>query len=180
MARGLIAEAATTIDAPREKVWDALVNPLVIKQYMFGTEVESAWEVGSPIVWKGEWQGKPYEDKGVILQLETARRIQYVVWASRRAGELPHGDRRAVRRRRADAGGAVAGQQQQRRGARTVADELEADARRVEAPFGGRRRCWLRRLRTRPETALARVAVRLSLRPSSKIPARWPIVPSTD
>jgi len=77
MARGLIAEAATTIDAPREKVWDALVNPLVIKQYMFGTEVESAWEVGSPIVWKGEWQGKPYEDKGVILQLETARRIQY-------------------------------------------------------------------------------------------------------
>jgi uncharacterized protein YndB with AHSA1/START domain len=44
---------------------------------MFGTEVESAWEVGSPIVWKGEWQGKPYEDKGVILQLETARRIQY-------------------------------------------------------------------------------------------------------
>jgi uncharacterized protein YndB with AHSA1/START domain len=77
MARGLIAEVATTIDAPREKVWDALVNPLVIKQYMFGTEVESAWEVGSPIVWKGEWQGKPYEDKGVILQLETARRIQY-------------------------------------------------------------------------------------------------------
>jgi len=58
-------------------VWDALVNPLVIKQYMFGAEVESEWEVGSPIVWKGEWQGKPYEDKGVILQLETARRIQY-------------------------------------------------------------------------------------------------------
>jgi uncharacterized protein YndB with AHSA1/START domain len=77
MPGGLIAEAATTIDAPREKVWDALVNPLVIKQYMFGTEVESEWEVGSPIVWRGEWQGKPYEDKGVILQLETARRIQY-------------------------------------------------------------------------------------------------------
>jgi uncharacterized protein YndB with AHSA1/START domain len=77
MPGGLIAEAATTIDAPREKVWDALVNPLVIKQYMFGTEVESEWEVGSPIVWKGEWQGRLYEDKGVILQLETARRIQY-------------------------------------------------------------------------------------------------------
>jgi uncharacterized protein YndB with AHSA1/START domain len=77
MPRDLIAEASITIDAPREKVWDALVNPVVIKQYMFGTEVESGWEVGSPIVWKGEWQGKPYEDKGVILQIETARRIQY-------------------------------------------------------------------------------------------------------
>jgi uncharacterized protein YndB with AHSA1/START domain len=77
MARGLVAEAVTTVDAPREKVWDALVNPLVIKQYMFGTEVESDWEVGSPIVWKGEWQGKRYEDKGVILQLQPARMIQY-------------------------------------------------------------------------------------------------------
>jgi uncharacterized protein YndB with AHSA1/START domain len=77
MPRGLIAEASATIDAPREKVWDALVNPMVIKQYMFGTEVESDWEVGSPIVWKGEWQGKRYEDKGVILRLDPARRIQY-------------------------------------------------------------------------------------------------------
>jgi uncharacterized protein YndB with AHSA1/START domain len=77
MPRGLIAEASATIDAPREKVWDALVNPMIIKQYMFGTEVESDWEVGSPIVWKGEWQGKRYEDKGVILRLEPARRIQY-------------------------------------------------------------------------------------------------------
>jgi uncharacterized protein YndB with AHSA1/START domain len=77
MPRGLIAEAATTISAPREKVWDALVNPLVIKQYMFGTAVECDWRVGSPIVWRGEWQGKAYEDKGVILQIETARKIQY-------------------------------------------------------------------------------------------------------
>jgi uncharacterized protein YndB with AHSA1/START domain len=77
MPRGLIAEVSTTIDAPREKVWDALVNPMIIKQYMFGTEVESDWEVGSPIVWKGEWKGKRYEDKGVILQLEPARKIQY-------------------------------------------------------------------------------------------------------
>jgi uncharacterized protein YndB with AHSA1/START domain len=77
MSRGLIAEASTTVHAPREKVWDALVNPRMIKQYMFGTEVESDWQVGSPIVWKGEWQGKRYEDKGVILELEPARRIQY-------------------------------------------------------------------------------------------------------
>jgi uncharacterized protein YndB with AHSA1/START domain len=33
--------------------------------------------VGSPIVWKGEWQGAHYEDKGVALRLEPGRRIQY-------------------------------------------------------------------------------------------------------
>ena len=31
---------------------------------MFGTDVISDWKVGSPIVYKGDWQGKPFEDKG--------------------------------------------------------------------------------------------------------------------
>ncbi len=44
---------------------------------MFGTTVVSDWKKGSPIVWQGEWQGKRYEDKGVILELEPGRRLQY-------------------------------------------------------------------------------------------------------
>ncbi len=75
--QGLIATASVTIDATLAEVWDALRNPQVIKQYMFGTNVVSDWRVGSPIVWKGEWQGRPYEDKGTILQIEPERLIKY-------------------------------------------------------------------------------------------------------
>ena len=77
MDRNLIARATITINAPREQVWEALVNPDAIQQYMFGTHVVSDWQEGSPIVWKGKWQGKPYEDKGVILQFKPGRIIQY-------------------------------------------------------------------------------------------------------
>ena len=56
---------------------DALVNPEVIRQYMFGTYVVSEWREGSPIVWKGIWEGKRYEGNGVILKLEPGRVIQY-------------------------------------------------------------------------------------------------------
>ena len=77
MDNNLIARASTNINAPVDIVWDALVNPDVIKQYMFGTNVVSEWKEGSPIVWKGEWQGKEYEDKGVILRLEPKRLIRY-------------------------------------------------------------------------------------------------------
>ncbi len=73
----IIARAGVTIDAPVAKVWDALTNPQVIKQYMFGTNVVSDWKEGSPIVWQGEWQGRKYEDKGVILKLVPGRTIQY-------------------------------------------------------------------------------------------------------
>jgi len=77
MDRGLVAKASTVINTPVGKVWNALTNPTVIKQYMFGTTVVSDWREGSPIVWKGEWQGKKYEDKGVILQLKPQHLIQY-------------------------------------------------------------------------------------------------------
>jgi uncharacterized protein YndB with AHSA1/START domain len=72
-----IARASIIIDARPEKVWDALVTPSAIKQYMFGTTVRSDWREGSPITWSGEWQGKPYEDKGVIRQLQPRRALQY-------------------------------------------------------------------------------------------------------
>jgi uncharacterized protein YndB with AHSA1/START domain len=77
MNKGLIAKASISINAPVGKVWDALTNPEVIKQYMFGTDAISDWTEGNPIVWKGNWQGKKYEDRGVILKLEPERLIQY-------------------------------------------------------------------------------------------------------
>jgi uncharacterized protein YndB with AHSA1/START domain len=73
----LIARCSIVVAAPPEKIWDALITPAAIKHYMFGTAVISDWKEGSPIVWKGEWQGKRYEDKGVILQLSPGRALQY-------------------------------------------------------------------------------------------------------
>jgi uncharacterized protein YndB with AHSA1/START domain len=73
----LIARSSVIINAPAARVWQALVSPAAIKQYMFGTNVTSDWREGRPIVWKGEWQGKAYEDKGVIRQLKPEQVLQY-------------------------------------------------------------------------------------------------------
>ena len=77
MDRKFVAEASIIINVPRDIVWNSLVNPKVIKQYMFGTDVVSEWEEGSSIIWKGEWEGKKYEDKGVIIKLRPKKLIQY-------------------------------------------------------------------------------------------------------
>jgi uncharacterized protein YndB with AHSA1/START domain len=74
---GLVARATVTITAHPRDVWAALVDPAAIRQYMFGTTVESDWRPGGPIVWKGEWQGHAYEDKGEILRLQPERSLQY-------------------------------------------------------------------------------------------------------
>src|SRR5262245_29131588 len=92
MGRNLIAKASTTIDAPKERVWDALVDPAQIKQYMFGTDVRSDWKEGSPITWKGEWKGKPYQDKGVIAKMTPGRFLEYTHNEHRVVIQLSGGD----------------------------------------------------------------------------------------
>ena len=77
MDRSLIAKVEIGIHAPIVKVWDALVNPETIKQYMFGTNVVSDWQEGHPDRLEGRVQGKAYEDKGVILRLVPERTIEY-------------------------------------------------------------------------------------------------------
>src|SRR5690349_7686145 len=87
MSKTAIAKATTTIDAPASKVWDALTQPELIKQYLFGTDVKTDWQVGSPITYKGEWQGKHYEDKGKIVQIEPRKLLVSTYWSS--MGGLP-------------------------------------------------------------------------------------------
>ena len=71
-----------TINAPIEKVWDALTNPTLIKQYMYGTDVSSNWQKNKPIVFKGEWQGKAYEDKGIIKRIDPPEVLEYTHWST--------------------------------------------------------------------------------------------------
>lgn len=75
--KNFVAKAEITIDASVSEVWDALVNPSKIKNYMFGTNVTSDWQEGSEITWEGEWEGKSYKDKGKILQLKPEKTLQY-------------------------------------------------------------------------------------------------------
>src|SRR5512142_1366130 len=77
----LTAKATTMIAAPVSKVWQALVNPEIIKQYLFNTDVISDWKVGSPILYRGEWQGKPFEDKGKILKIEPEKLLVSTHWS---------------------------------------------------------------------------------------------------
>ena len=77
----LTAHATVTINAPPSTVWNALVNPEMIQQYLFGTEVVADWKVGNPIIWKGVWEGKPYEDKGRILEFVPEKRLVTTHWS---------------------------------------------------------------------------------------------------
>lgn len=82
MDRGFIAKTTITIHAPTAKVWQALTEPEMIQQYLFGTQVTTDWQVGSPITYRGVWQGKAYEDKGKILEIEPEKLLVSTFWSA--------------------------------------------------------------------------------------------------
>lgn len=82
MSNPFIAKQSIAINASPAQVWEALTNPEMIKQYLFGTQAVSDWQVGSPIVYKGEWQGKAYEDKGTVLEAVPEKLLVSTYWSS--------------------------------------------------------------------------------------------------
>jgi uncharacterized protein YndB with AHSA1/START domain len=68
------------IKAPASSVWDALTNPEMTKQYMFGYETISDWEIGSSLLWQGEYEGKKMVFvKGHIVDLVPNQLLSYTV-----------------------------------------------------------------------------------------------------
>jgi uncharacterized protein YndB with AHSA1/START domain len=78
----LTLKTKVTFNAPISKVWQGLTDPAIVKQYFFGTNVKSDFKVGSPITFSGEWDGKAYEDGGVILDIDPPKLLKYTYWSS--------------------------------------------------------------------------------------------------
>ncbi|HEY8720382.1 SRPBCC family protein [Pengzhenrongella sp.] len=74
---GYLATATVDIAATPEKVWATLVDPEQVREYMFGSEVVTDWRPGSPILFRGQWQGKSYEDKGIIDTVDEPHLLRY-------------------------------------------------------------------------------------------------------
>lgn len=69
-----------SIQASAEKVWDTLTNPQQTKKYMFGCETVSDWKKGSPLLWKGSYEGKDMIFvKGNITEIDPGKFLAYTV-----------------------------------------------------------------------------------------------------
>ena len=82
MSKGFIAKKTITIHASVEAVWKGLTDPAEVKKYFFGTDQHTSWIPGTAIRFTGEWDGKPYEDKGTVLKYEPGKMLQYDYWSS--------------------------------------------------------------------------------------------------
>jgi uncharacterized protein YndB with AHSA1/START domain len=81
MPTDLGTTTSVAIDAPIEEVWSAITTPDRIKEWFFGVETRSDWTSGGELVHAGEWQGRPYSDKGTIVRIEPPRLLEHTHWS---------------------------------------------------------------------------------------------------
>ncbi len=59
-----------TIHTAADRVWTVLTDPDLVSEWTMGARVESTWQPGASITWSGEYDGKPYKDKGEVIEVE--------------------------------------------------------------------------------------------------------------
>lgn len=78
MSKELIVKNDIMINASPAEVWDALIDPEKTKVYMFGCEAISDWQVGSPLIWKGVFDGNEIVAvKGEVKTFEKEKVLAY-------------------------------------------------------------------------------------------------------
>jgi uncharacterized protein YndB with AHSA1/START domain len=76
------ARVERVIHASAARIWMALTTQASLKQFFFGADVVTDWKVGSPIRMTGEFNGKSYEDKGEIIEVEPQTRLSFSHWSA--------------------------------------------------------------------------------------------------
>lgn len=74
-----VVEVGTSIAAPASAVWKAMQAGAMFP----GTKIETDWEIGHPITFRGEWQGKSFTDRGEIQSLSEAHELSFTHWSDK-------------------------------------------------------------------------------------------------
>ena len=72
-----VAVAEADVHAPPARVWAVLTEPEYLREVWFGAEVSSDWIPGSQAIWRGVWEGKPYQDSGEVLEVVPEQLLKF-------------------------------------------------------------------------------------------------------
>jgi uncharacterized protein YndB with AHSA1/START domain len=84
MNHNLVVSESIEVNIEPAKAWKALTDPNIIKEYLFGTETVTDWNVGSEVIFQGsygEHNEHHYRDKGVVLENRPNERLSYSYWS---------------------------------------------------------------------------------------------------
>jgi len=77
MIKKHIIEVQKSFNLPLDKIWEAFTSKEIFPKWFLGANLDTSWEIGTPIKFSGEYQGFSYQDKGMVLQFAPNKLIEY-------------------------------------------------------------------------------------------------------
>ena len=77
------SSSTINIAASAKKVWRALTSPDLVKQWQYGSDLLTTWAVGTSIVFRNEWNGQVFEQKGTVIEFSPESRLKYSLFFPR-------------------------------------------------------------------------------------------------
>ncbi len=77
------SDSTVKILAPAKKVWLALTDPGLVKQWQYGSDLQTTWEVGTSIIFRNEWNGQVFEQRGTVIEFSPESRLKYSLFFAR-------------------------------------------------------------------------------------------------
>jgi uncharacterized protein YndB with AHSA1/START domain len=78
-----VSKSSIHIEASRETVWSVVTEPAYVKQWQYGSHLQTDWSVGSQIRFISEWQGQTVEQWGTVVHVDAPNRLAYSLFAPR-------------------------------------------------------------------------------------------------
>ncbi|GAA5200247.1 SRPBCC domain-containing protein [Microbacterium jejuense] len=72
-----VAVAEADVHASPARVWAVLTEPEHLQEVWFGAHVSTDWIPGSQATWSGVWEGKPYQDRGEVLEVVPEQLLKF-------------------------------------------------------------------------------------------------------
>ena len=79
----ITSKSTILVTASKQKVWDAITKPELVKKWQYGSDVLTDWKVGSEIRFRTEWENKVFEQWGKILEVVSNELIKYSLFFPR-------------------------------------------------------------------------------------------------
>ena len=64
-------------------MWSVVTEPTYVKQWQYGSDLQTDWRVGSQIRFVSEWEGQTFEQWGTVIQVDPPNRLAYSLFAPR-------------------------------------------------------------------------------------------------
>ena len=72
-----------TINASKQRVWDVLTKPELVKLWQYGSDLQTSWKEGTEIRFTTKQEDKVFEQWGQVLEVDPTNFVKYSLFAPR-------------------------------------------------------------------------------------------------